>query len=201
MDLKQLNIDLGKELEVDLKNWSIDYALLRELSATRRRTVATADEVWQLCQDVALAVGVPAEAIGAILYYEFRFPERAVYRAAATRDDGSTDYRGITQASRGFWTDVIVRARLKGWVIAATVPENASLFEQIAAPFIYLDRYRKSVKNHLFTPAMIYALHQQGPGAAEGKFASVSGSQSATSLRAIQVARLGARGKRSSLYL
>lgn len=201
MDLKQLNIDLGAELEVDLKNWTIDYALLRELSQTRRRTVASAEEVWQLCQDVAMAVNIPAEAIAAILHYEFRFPERPVYRAAATRDDGSTDYRGITQASKGFWTDVIVRARLKGWVIDATVPEHATLFEQIAAPFVYLDRYRKAVAGHLFTPAMIYALHQQGPGAAERKFKSVAGSQSSSSLRAIRVAQLGARGKSASLYL
>lgn len=201
MKLKQLDIDLGKSLEVDLKTWEIDYALLRDLATTRSRVVGTADEVWQLCQDVALAVNIPAEAIGAILHYEFRFPERQVYRAAATRDDGSTTYRGITQASQGFWTDVIVRARKKGWSISATAPERATLFEQIAAPFIYLDRYRASVKGHLFTPAMIYALHQQGPSAAEGGFRRVAGSQSENSLKAIRVAQQGARGKQQSLYL
>lgn len=201
MDLKEFDIDIGAPIGVPLSEWSIDYKLLRDLAKTRTRTVGSAEEVWQLAQDVAKAVGLEPQIVGVILHFEYDFPARTTYRSAATRDDGSLLYRGITQASMPFWMDVRSHATSKGWNIRASRPENASLFEQIAAPFVYLDRYRKRVESHLFTPAMIYTLHQQGPGAAKSGFANVAGGQSSVSLRAVKAAQLGARGRQVSVYL
>lgn len=201
MVFKKFDIDVGAPIGVPLSEWSIDYKLLRDLAKNRTRTVGSADEVWQLAQDVATAVNLDPQIVGVVLHFEYDFPARSTYRSAATRDDGSTTYRGITQASLPFWMDVRSHAASKGWNIRASRPENASLFEQIAAPFIYLDRYRKRVASHLFTPAMIYTLHQQGPGAAANGFANVAGSQSGVSLRAVKAAQLGARGRQVAVYL
>lgn len=201
MDIEDIKIDVGAELDVDLENWKPDYKVLKKLGSLRRQTSATAVELWDLIQDVATAVQLPKEVVAVVLHFEYDFPARSMYRASATRDDGSKTYRGVTQASMPFWMDVTSHAASKGYQIAARRPESASLFEQIAAPFIYLDRYRSRVKGHLFTPAMIYALHQQGPGAASKGFQTVAGSQSGASLRAVRAAQGGARGRRVETWL
>lgn len=201
MDIKDINIDVGAELDVVLSDWKPDYKVLQKLGALRRRTVANAAEMWELIQDVATAVRLPKEVVAVVLHFEYDFPARSIYRASATRDDGSPTYRGVTQASLPFWIDVTSHAQTKGYKIVARRPESATLFEQIAAPFIYLDRYRSRVSDHLFTPAMIYALHQQGPGAASKGFANVAGNQSGPSLRAVRAAQYGAKGRRVETWL
>lgn len=201
MELKDVKINVGQELLSDFRSWRPDYALLADLSRTRTQTVANPSQVWQLCQDVAKAIGFDAQVVAAVLALEYDFPKRQLYRANATRDDGSPRYRGITQASQGFWTDVVGHARGKGFNIRASRPENATLFEQIAAPFVYLDRYRKSVSGHLVTPAMIYALHQQGPGEATRGFRNIAGSQSKRSIAVVEIATNGARGRQMDYWL
>lgn len=201
MNINEISIDVGATLATSLDDWQINYKLLQKLAATRSRTVGTANDVWQLARDVAEAVNLSPKVVAVILQLEYNFPERTLYRSVATRDDGSTRYRGITQASKPFWLDVVAHAAARGFKISARVPENATLFEQIAAPFIYLDRYRSYVARHLFTPAMIYALHQQGPGAAKKNFARVAGKQSGRSLIAVRAAQQGARGRAVPTYL
>lgn len=194
-------VDIGKEISVPLQDWKPDYKQLSEFARNRTATVGNPESVWELAKDVAKCIGLDPTVVGVVLSYEYDFPQRAVYRANANRDDGSPTYRGITQASLPFWIDVVDHAAKKGWKMRARRPEQASLFEQIAAPFVYLDRYRDRVSNHLFTPAMIYALHQQGPGAASTGFSKTAGTQSGSSLEAIKVARLGARGRAVSAWL
>lgn len=175
--------------------------MLADLARGRPQTVADVDRVWQLCQDVASGVGFDAQVVAAVLALEYDFPNRRLYRANAPRDDGSLRYRGITQASVDFWSDVYNHANSKGFRLRARRPENCSLFEQICAPFIYLDRYRRSVGGHLVTAAMIYALHQQGPGEAERGFSRIAGSQSKRSVGVVQIATNGAKGRQMDYWL
>lgn len=202
MNLAELKINVGEPILRTLDDWTPDYALMRDFAATRTRTTGDAATVWELAQDAARCVRMPAAVVAAILALEYDFPERKLYRANATRDDGSTLYRGITQASKPFWKDVTELARGKGFRIRASQPESATLFEQILAPFIYLDRYRSSVSGHLVTPAMIYALHQQGPGAAKTDFSRVTlSNQSSRSAKVVRVAMSGAKGRQLDGYI
>lgn len=201
MDYHSFNPNVGVTLTSDLSEWVIDYKLAQDLSRTRTRTVASNAEIASLCEDVALCVGFDATVVATILALEYDFPNRSMYRASATRDDGSKTYRGITQASMPFWADVRDFAQKKGLKFRSTRPEDGTLFEQIIAPFIYLDRYRGSVASHLVTPAMIYALHQQGPGAARQQFSSIVGSQSGRSVSVVKIAQQGARGRALDFYL
>lgn len=194
-------LNVGSLLPFKLKSWTPNYQALGAIFKSSQTYEASPAVVRDIAEQIATAVNVPLAAVEAVLMLEFSYPKRRNYRAAATRDDGSTLYRGITQASIGFWSDAHEWAEKKGLKLSARRPEAASLEEQIAAPFIYLDRYRASVRAHLFTPAMIYALHQQGPGGAESGFVKPIGEQSGRSLEVVRVARLGARGIAKALWL
>lgn len=194
-------LDAGNVLPFSLKGWAPNYRALGALFNSSQTYEASAAVVRDIAEQVAQAVNMPLDVVEVVLMLEASYPERPKYRAASTRDDGSPLYRGITQASKDFWFDVYERAEKKGLKLSARRPEAASLEEQIAAPFIYLDRYRVSVRDHLFTPAMIYSLHQQGPGGAESGFARPIGEQSGRSLEVVRVARLGARGIAKTAWL
>lgn len=194
-------INVGEPLNIDLDDWELMYSSLNTIGKRNRLFVADAGAVEKIIDELVPALRIRKEVVATVLKLEFGYPDRKSYSSAATRDDGSTLYRGITQASKPFWQDVIEHAARKGFKIAARTPESATLFEQIAAPFIYLDRYRGSVETHLFTPAMIYALHQQGPGAARNGFSKVEGKQSGRSLQVIKVAQVGAKGKTKDLWV
>lgn len=131
--------------------WGINYPALKQVFARFKQTIVSAKEMEPIIDAVAAALNVPSQAVQVVLHLECGWPdhiERAKtgYRASMTRDDGSTSYRGVTQAGKGFWIDVSGRYKAKG-IIVAGVPERATLAEQIAAPFVYLDRYRKTTIN------------------------------------------------------
>lgn len=194
-------LNAGSLLPFNLKSWAPNYGALAALFKSSQTYEASVAVVRDIAEQIASAVNMPLDAVEVVLMLEASYPERPNYRAASTRDDGSPLYRGITQASKGFWFDVYEQAEKKGLKLSARRPEAASLEEQIAAPFIYLDRYRASVRGHLFTPAMIYSLHQQGPGGAESGFVKPIGEQSGRSLDVVRVARLGARGIAKTAWL
>lgn len=194
-------INAGSLLPFRLKGWAPNYRALDALFKSSQTYEASAEVVHDIAERIAAAVNIPPFAVKVVLMLESSYPKRPSYRAASTRDDGSLLYRGITQASKGFWSDVYEHAETKGLKLSARRPEAASLEEQIAAPFIYLDRYRETVRRHLFTPAMIYALHQQGPGGAESGFVKPIGEQSGLSLEVVRAARFGARGIAKAVWL
>lgn len=194
-------VNVGESLNIDLSDWEPNYSGLNTAASRNRVFAGDAKAVDKLIDELVPFLRMRKEVIATVLKLEYDYPERKIYKSTATRDDGSKMYRGITQASKPFWLDVVSHASRKGFLIKAQTPESASLFEQIAAPFVYLDRYRNEVKDHLFTPAMIYALHQQGPGAARKKFATVAGVQSGRSVEVVKIAQLGAHGQAKDFWL
>lgn len=125
------------------------------------------------------------------------------YRAGAATNRGAQIYIGITQISWSFWQDVVnhqpmVAAR----VVLPQAWWMASLYWQIAAPFIYFDRYRnKFPAGTVIVPSVVYALHQQGPGGAQNNFAKVEGNQSSKTPRIIRAAQHAMRGRTPVVYI
>lgn len=125
------------------------------------------------------------------------------YRMGAKQNSGAQIYVGVTQISWSFWQDVKTATPVKAATIV--LPQAwwiTTLFWQIAAPFIYLDRYRsKFGANTLMVPSIVYALHQQGPGGAEGGFKSILGEQSDRTPRVIKAAQHAMRGSSPATYI
>lgn len=85
------------------------------------------------------------------------------YHGLANVNRGAQIYIGVTQISFDFWTDVREKAASYGVRLDAKW-FDAPLFDQIVAPFIYFNRYKSYYSTTaILTPAMVYALHQQGP--------------------------------------
>lgn len=77
-------------------------------------------------------------------------------------------YVGVMQTGAGNWHDCLEWVQLRK--LPYQLPRNradASLEEQIAASFLYFERYRTKarVANKVLTPVLYYFLHNQGPGA------------------------------------
>lgn len=178
--------------------WGINYPALKQVFARFKQTIASATEMEPIIDAVAAALNVPSQAVQVVLHLECGWPDhigraKTGYRASMTRDDGSTSYRGVTQAGKGFWIDVSGRYKAKGITVAG-VPERATLAEQIAAPFVYLDRYRNTAINGRrltewpLTPGLVYSFHQQslqGLGSTFKQLTNASG-QSGPSLNVIR---------------
>lgn len=125
------------------------------------------------------------------------------YREGAKANAGAQMYIGVTQISWGFWQDVTTA---EGMVSSRTVLPQAwwmaSLYWQIAAPFVYFDRYRnKFPGTTVLVPSVIYALHQQGPGGAQNNFAKIVGNQSGKTPKIIRAAQSAMRGRTPNIYI
>lgn len=127
----------------------------------------------------------------------------AQYRKGAANNKGAQIYIGVTQISWSFWQDVMGHAPMKSArIILPQAWWTTTLFWQIAAPFIYLDRYRsKFGRSALMVPSIVYALHQQGPGGAEGSFSKIIGNQSDRTPRVIRAAQHALRGNSPPIYI
>lgn len=178
--------------------WGINYPALKQVFSSFKQTIVSAEEMVPIIDAVAAALNVPSEAVQVVLHLECGWPDhtgraKTGYRSSMTRDDGSTSYRGVTQASKGFWIDVSGRYKDKGIAVAA-VPERATLAEQIAAPFVYLDRYRNTVRNDRrltewpLTPGLVYSFHQQSLQGLSSTFKQLTNAagQSGPSLKVIR---------------
>lgn len=179
----------------DWNSWGINYPALKQVLARHTETSASVDELGEIMEAVAPALGVPVQAVQAVIHLECGWPDhvgrmRTGYRSSMPRDDGSTLYRGVSQASKSFWIDVSERLQQKGIQVAG-VPERASLAAQIAAPFVYADRYRRSPVNGNYltdwplTPGIIYSFHQQSRQGLGNRFSKVAGNQSGASTRVV----------------
>lgn len=176
-------------------SWGINYPALKKVLAAQRATLASADELGQIMAAVAPALNVHVQAVQTVMFLECGWPEhqgrlRTGYRNSMPRDDGSTLYRGVSQASKGFWIDVSEHLRKYG-IIVAGVPERATLAEQIVSPFIYTDRYRQSPVNGKrltewpLTPGIIYSFHQQSREGLGNGFTKIAGKQSGVSAQIV----------------
>lgn len=125
------------------------------------------------------------------------------YRAGAATNKGAQMYIGITQISWGFWHDVTNHTPVKNARIMLPLAWwTAPLYWQIAAPFIYFDRYRASFRSStVMVPSVLYALHQQGPGGARKDFSEILGRQSGKTPRIIRAAQQAMRGRTPAVYI
>lgn len=125
------------------------------------------------------------------------------YRTDAATNRGAQIYIGVTQISWGFWQDVMSHDQMvQARVTLPLAWWTASLYWQIAAPFIYLDRYRSKFPNAtLMVPSVVYALHQQGPGGAASNFAKIDGKQSGKTPTIIRAAQHAMRGRTPVIYI
>lgn len=213
---KQMEVNRSNILEVAAKpfmewaDWRIDYAGLQDALNRYKDVVTDASGLRTIMEQVASSMNIPAEAMKVVIAIECGWPDgRSSYRATMPRDDGSLLYRGVSQASKGFWQDIREYAAARGVKGIPTLPENATLAMQVAAPFIYLDRYKKipsnkvSVYDFPLTPALVYAFHQQSRGGLAKSFnpGSALGIQSGQSMKVLRIAhsQRGQGGKRLSL--
>lgn len=125
------------------------------------------------------------------------------YRAGAAMNRGAQIYIGVTQISWGFWRDVMSHSPMvQARVVLPLAWWTASLYWQLAAPFIYLDRYRdKFPGTTVMVPSVVYALHQQGPGGASSNFAKIDGRQSGKTPTIIRAAQHAMRGRTPVMYI
>jgi len=188
--------------------WRIDYAALNRLFKEETRTSVDANGLLEIMNKVAVCVNASEIVPQVIMNLECGWPNRDRYVNTMPRDDGSMSYRGVSQAAIPFWTDV--RDQLKGkGITIPTRPENSTLAMQIASPFIYADKYRRTQigSNRLsdwpLTPAVIYSFHQQSLGGLKASFnpGKAIGSQSGASLQVVKVAfqQRGQTGMRVTL--
>lgn len=176
--------------------WKIDYQALSHLVASNRTKIADAATLKKMAQTLSPIVGAPVSAIELLLAIECGYPNRSTYRSTMPRDDGSRLYIGITQVSTGFWTDVQRQVRAKG-LVAWPNRMEATLEQQMAAPFIYADKYRNtrdddtngiSLQDFPLSPALLYAFHQQSFGGLRSKFTKLNGVQSGVSVEVVKSA-------------
>lgn len=176
-------------------SWGINYPALKKVLAAQQSTFATVEELGKIMEAVAPALNVPVQALQTVMFLECGWPEHAGrrktgYRNSMPRDDGSLLYRGVSQASKGFWIDVSEHLRKYG-VVVAGVPERATLAEQIVSPFIYADRYRQSPVNGKrltewpLMSGIIYSFHQQSREGLGNGFTRVAGKQSGISAQVV----------------
>lgn len=119
----------------------------------------------KIVKDISAIVGLPDVFLLTVLRYEIDFPRRPTWMHTKVRNGG---YIGVMQTGAGNWADCLEWVKLRRYPY--TLPRNridASLEEQIAASFLYFERYRGTAKlsNRALTPVSYYLLHNQGPGA------------------------------------
>lgn len=159
---------LGKDLKIshrDLSNY------LR-----KNKTYSTNEaELRKIVDDISAYVGLPSAFLLTVLRYEIDFPNHPEWMNTKVRNGG---YVGVMQTGAGNWYDCLEWIQLKK--LPYSLPRNrteASLEEQIAASFLYFERYRAKAKlsNKVMTPVLYYLLHNQGPGAvAKGTISRVN---------------------------
>lgn len=170
---------------IPFKDWAIDYVALAKVFTLRRSYVADIPTMRGIFANLADALGTTAEEIEKLCKLEVGFPTDYDLYRSSMRGGAGNHYVGPTQIGSDFWKDVIThKPSLK-------LPANrvdATLEMQIAAPYIYADRYRKVMesKNYPFDVAFVYALHQQGSGAATLGFPRIAGTQSKRSIPVVK---------------
>lgn len=184
--------------------WKINYRALGEFVTTSTTKIADAATLRTMAEKLSPIVGAPVSAIELLLAIECGYPSRNIYRTTMPRDDGSRRYIGITQISVPFWIDVQRQVRAKK---LANWPARleATLEQQMAAPFIYADKYRDartvdsgyiSLEDFPLSPALLYAFHQQSFGGLKTRFSTLAGVQSGPSVQIVKAAsRSYKRGK------
>jgi hypothetical protein len=213
-DVHQNFIGVRNKVNIDPKSaalpfntwdkWKIDYNALNVFVKSNQTKVADAKTLNDMARVLSPIVGAPVASIELLLGIECGYPNRATYRSTMPRDDGSRTYIGITQVSTPFWTDVQRQVRDKG-LGAWPSRFDATLEQQMAAPFIYADKYRDtrnadtndiSLRDFPLSPALLYAFHQQSFGGLRSKFTKLKGVQSGVSVEVVKsAARSYTRGK------
>lgn len=178
-------------------NWKINYEALGVFVNSNKTKVADAATILSMAQKLSPIVGAPVSAIELLIAIECGYPSRSSYRSTMPRDDGSRMYIGITQVSTPFWTDVQKRVRAKELSRWPSRME-ATLEQQMAAPFIYADMYKDvrnatdtnnlSLRDFPLSPALLYAFHQQSFGGLRSKFKKLAGVQSGISVEVVKAA-------------
>lgn len=169
-----------------IKDWNIDYVELADVFNSSRSFVADVNAMRELFIVLSRPLGFTVQEIEQLCKLEVGFPtDYKVYRTTM-RGGANNHYTGPTQVGKDFWFDVqTFKPSLKLPVDRA----NATLEQQISAPFIYADRYRAALEK-MGAPAaieFIYALHQQGVGAARAGFPRIAGVQSNRSIPVVKV--------------
>lgn len=170
---------------MNFEDLNIDYVALAEVLRQRRTYVADVAGMRAIFTNLAASLGFSSEEIEQLCALEVGFPtDYSVYRSTM-RGGANNHYVGPTQVGRDFWIDV------RGHKPALNFPvnrEDATLEMQIAAPFIYGDRYRSAMidRNYPLTIPFLYALHQQGVGAAAKGFPQIAGLQSKRSIPVVR---------------
>lgn len=205
-DVHQNFIGVKSKVKIDPKSaalpfntwdkWKIDYEALGVFISGNKTKIADASMLNKMAQKLSPIVGAPVSAIELLLAIECGYPNRSSYRSTMPRDDGSRMYIGITQVSTPFWTDVQRKVRDKG-LVAWPSRMEATLEQQMAAPFIYADMYRDtrskdtndiSLRDFPLSPALLYAFHQQSFGGLRSKFTRLKGVQSGISVEVVKSA-------------
>lgn len=125
------------------------------------------------------------------------------YREGAKLNRGAQIYIGVTQISWSFWHDVVNhKPMLEARIVLPQAWWMASLYWQVAAPFIYFDRYRDNFpQSTMLVPSVVYALHQQGPGGAQNNFSKIAGTQSGKTPTIIRAAQQAMRGRTPPIFI
>lgn len=170
---------------MNFKDWGIDYVELASVFRESRTFVADVPRMREIFLALSRPLGFTAEEIEQLCALEVGFPtDYSTYRSSM-RGGANGHYTGPTQAGAKFWIDV---QSFKPSLKLPVERTAASLEQLISAPFIYADRYRAAMESFNF-PAKIefvYALHQQGSGAAKAGFPQIAGVQSKRSVPVVQ---------------
>lgn len=178
-------------------NWKVNYEAIGVFVNSSKTKVADVATLRKMAEKLSPLVGAPVSSIELLLAIECGYPSRSTYRSTMPRDDGSRMYIGITQVSTAFWTDVQRRVREKG-LSAWPSRMEATLEQQMAAPFIYAEMYKNvrnakdtnnnSLRDFPLSPALLYAWHQQSFGGLRSKFTKLAGVQSGISVEVVKAA-------------
>lgn len=147
---------------------------------------ANEGKMRSIVSDISKIVGLPDIFLLTVLRYEIDFPNRPDWMNTKVRNGG---YLGVMQTGAGNWYDCLewVRLRKYPYKLARNRGE-ASIEEQIAASFLYFERYRSkaNLANKTLTPVVYYMLHNQGPGAvARGTISQAAYSSQSDALRPV----------------
>lgn len=181
-------------------NFKLDHDAIRRLLRERRTYVADASVLRGIAVNVATVLNVEPEFLMTLLKLEVGFPtDYSVYRSTM-RGGANNAYIGVTQMYNDFWTDV--RQHYKYTAELPADKESTSLEMQLVAPFLYAERYRQGLirQQYPFSPAVIYAAHQQGgPSVGLDSFGTrpIAGDQSGPSVRVVSEVKRFNRSKQA----
>lgn len=181
-------INVTQTHAASFRTFALDHDAIRRLLRERRTFVADAQTLRGLATNVANVIGVDSEFVIALLKLEVGYPDDyEIYRSTMRGGSGNI-YVGVTQMYNAFWTDV--RGHYKYSSELPSRKEDTTLEMQLVAPFLYAERYRDGLirQGYPFSPAVIYAAHQQGgPTVGLNSFGAspIAGKQSGSSVRVV----------------